>query len=69
MKKEGYEKDPLDGMPIDLVMLLEVRCEALSKYRDLGVDAKRRVDEAALRAHGRREKNELIDRVEEGFFG
>ena len=60
--------DPFDSMPLRLMMLVEVRCEALRKYRALPEEKRLDAERAAAKAGGRREKERLIDMIERGEF-
>ena len=64
---EKYD-DPFMNMPLDLMMLVEVRCDALKKYRALSPEAKARADAASAASRGRIEKERVIDAVERGEF-
>ena len=64
---EKYD-DPFMNMPLDLMMLVEVRCDALKKYRSLTPEAKKRADAASAASRGRVEKERVIDAVERGEF-
>ena len=58
--------DPFEGMPLELMMLVEARVDALSRYRMLGDDAKERAEARARAAKGRIEKERVIDALERG---
>ena len=60
--------NPYENMPLELMMLVEVRTGALAEYRSLGEDRRREVEELAAMAKGRVEKERLIDAVERGYF-
>ncbi|MBR0302843.1 MAG: hypothetical protein IJQ80_03245 [Clostridia bacterium] len=64
----GKYEDPFMNMPLDLMMLVEVRCDALKKYRALSPDAKARADAACASSRGRVEKERVIDALERGEF-
>lgn len=58
--------DPFEGMPLELMMLVEARVDALSRYRMLGDDEKERAEARAKAAKGRIEKERVIDALERG---
>ncbi len=58
--------DPFENMPLRLMMLVEVRPEALKKYGEMSDAERKRADDAAHRAKDRIEKEQLIDRIERG---
>ncbi|MBQ7669624.1 MAG: hypothetical protein IJS45_02745 [Clostridia bacterium] len=58
--------DPFESMPLELMMLVETRVDALSRYRMLGDDAKERAEARARAAKGRIEKERVIDAIERG---
>lgn len=60
--------DPYENMPLELMMLVGVRSDALVNYRSLDEDRRAALDDMARRAKGRMEKERLIDRIERGDF-
>ncbi len=68
-KSSGFDGwDPFENMPLELMMLVGVRSEALVKYRSLGEDRREELERMAKSARGRIEKEQLIDRIERGDF-
>jgi len=65
----GERGDPFCTMPLELMMLVEVRCDALLKYRALDGKGRRLADDMARSAANREEKERVIDAVERGDFG
>ena len=59
-------RDPFENMPLRLMMLVEVRPEALKKYEKMSVNERKRADDAARMAKGRIEKERIIDRIQRG---
>ena len=60
--------DPFENMPLELMMLVGVRSEALAKYRLLDEGRREELERMAKSARGRIEKEQLIDRIERGDF-
>ncbi len=60
--------DLFENMPLRLMMLVEVRPDALKNYDAMPEEQRKRADEAARRAKGRTEKERLIDSIERGIF-
>ena len=56
-----------DDMPLELMMLVEVRSGALGKYRELDDKTRSRLERES-RTLGRLEKERLIDSLERGDF-
>ncbi|MBR6917732.1 MAG: hypothetical protein IKN38_06065 [Clostridia bacterium] len=68
-KKYSFdENDPFESMPLRLMMLVQVRCEALKNYNALDVGRKAAIEDKARAASCRIEKERLIDAVERGDF-
>ena len=65
-RHEGW--DPFENMPLELMMLVGVRSEALMKYRSLDEAKREELDSMARNTRGRVEKEQLIDRIERGDF-
>ena len=63
-----FESDPFENMPLELMMLVEVRCGALKNYRSMSEEKRKKADSAALSAKNRIEKERLIDSIERGTF-
>lgn len=65
-RHEGW--DPFENMPLELMMLVGVRSEALMRYRALDEKRREELEEMAKNTRGRVEKEQLIDRIERGDF-
>ena len=62
------DKNPMAGMPLELVMKLEVRCDALSEYAKLSPEQKSRAEALAAASATKAETNRIIDTIAEGRF-
>ena len=62
------EKNPMAGMPLELVMKLEVRCDALSEYAKLSPEQKSRAEALAAASQTKSETDRIIDSIAEGRF-
>ncbi len=62
------EKNPMAGMPLELVMKLEVRCDALSEYAKLSPEQKSRAEALAAASQTKSETDRIIDSIAEGNF-
>ncbi len=70
MMNHFEQNDPFENMPLRLMMLVEVRSAALKNYNAMSTENRKRADAAARRAKSRIEKEQLIDRIENGdLFG
>ena len=65
---EIHGGDPFASMSLRLTMLVEVRCGALKRYRELSDEARARADETFRAASGRIERERFIDSLERGEF-
>ena len=65
---DGFVNDPFVNMPLELMMLVEVRCAALKKYRALSDEDRKRADAIAGGMSDRMEKERFIDAIERGEF-
>lgn len=64
----GKKRDAYEGMPIDLMMLVEARCGALEKYRLLDSESRAKIDLKNGALPGKEEKERLIDMIESGII-
>lgn len=62
------QKDPMDKMPLELVMKLEVRCDALAEYNKLSEDKKEELRRQAANASSREETERIIDGIASGRY-
>ncbi len=60
------EKDIMAGYPLELVMKLQVRCDALKEYSKLSDEEKKRAEEAAKNSKSREETDRIINMIAEG---
>ena len=62
------EKDLMKGMPLGLVMKLEVRCDALAMYEKMSDIQKAGAEEEARRLGTPEGRERVIDRIARGDF-
>ena len=60
--------DPFGSMPLELMMLVEVRPKALKNYRAMSEEDRKRADGIARSTEDRMKKERLIDAIERGEF-
>lgn len=64
-----YDNDnPMQGMPLGLVMKLEVRCDALKEYNNMTEEQKERAQKDAEAATTREETDRIIDAIAKGEY-
>lgn len=64
-----YDKNnPMEGMPLELVMKLEVRCDALKEYNKMTEAQKSEAKRAAREAKSREETDRIIDAIAKGDY-
>lgn len=62
------KKNPMEGMPLELVMKLEVRCDALKEYNNMTEDQKAAAERAAREAKTKEETDRIIDSIAKGEY-
>ena len=67
--RDFFITDPFETMPLELMMLVEVRCDALKEYRKMSDSEREHIEKLARHASCREEKERLIDAVANGKFG
>lgn len=67
-KKSTGSEYSMAGMPLELVMKLEVRCDALKEYSKLTNEQKSRAEMLASRSKTKEETDRIIDTIAEGRF-
>lgn len=60
------EKDLMAGYPLELVMKLQVRCDALKEYSKLSDEEKKRAEDAAKNSKSKEETDRIINMIAEG---
>lgn len=60
------EKDLMAGYPLELVMKLQVRCDALKEYSKLSDEEKKRAEAAAKNSKSKEETDRIINMIAEG---
>ncbi len=64
-----YDKNnPMQGKPLELVMKLEVRCDALKEYNKMTEAQKAEAERAARAAKSREETDRIIDSIAKGEY-
>lgn len=61
-------KNPMAGMPLELVMKLEVRCDALSEYSKMTPEQKAEAERRAKESKSKEETDRIIDSIARGTF-
>ena len=62
------EKNLMEGMPLELVMKLEVRCDALREYAKMSDEQKAEAEKRAGQSKSKEETDRIIDSIAEGTF-
>ena len=68
IEKKLIEKNLMEGMPLELVMKLEVRCDALREYAKMSDEQKAEAEKRAGQSKSKEETDRIIDSIAEGTF-
>ena len=68
MKKKYNSENPMEGMPLELVMKLEVRCDALKEYNNMTEAKKQEARRDAAMSKSREETDRIIDARARGDY-
>ena len=61
-------KDLMKGMPLSLIMKIEVRCDALMMYEKMTEEEKESAERAAKRLSTPEGRERIIDSIADGIF-